>query len=222
MGDSYDFDLFTIGAGSGGVRASRMCASKGAKVAIAEAQYLGGTCVNVGCVPKKLMVYAARFADAFRDSAGFGWTVETPSFDWGTLIANKDKEIQRLNKIYERILHGSGCELKRGWARVVDPHTVAVKDETGAETTFSAKHILIATGGKPVRPTEPGTEQAWVSDDIFYLQQQPRRHDIGGGYLEDISAFEFLKQSHDYQSLAGYLMGVGGGQVKPACSMPRL
>lgn len=180
----YDFDLFTIGAGSGGVRASRMCAAKGAKVAVAEAQYLGGTCVNVGCVPKKLMVYAAHFAESFRDAAGFGWTVGETSFDWATLIANKDKEIQRLNKIYERLLHGSGCELMRGWARIVDPHTVAVKDDKGEETTYTAANILVATGGMPVRPTEPGTDRAWVSDDVFYLKSQPKRiMVVGGGYI---------------------------------------
>ena len=194
MGD-YDFDLFTIGAGSGGTRASRMCAARGAKVAVAEAQYLGGTCVNVGCVPKKLMVYAAGFAQAFRDAAGFGWTVGEPSFDWPTLIANKQKEILRLNKIYERLLHGSGCEIFRGWARIVDPHTVAVKDASGAEETYTARDILVATGGKPVRPTEPGTQRAWVSDDVFYLKEQPRRMAVvGGGYiaLEMASIFHGL------------------------------
>ncbi|MGY8937723.1 MAG: FAD-dependent oxidoreductase, partial [Alphaproteobacteria bacterium] len=126
----YDYDLFTIGAGSGGVRASRISASYGAKVAVAEDRYLGGTCVNVGCVPKKLFVYASHYSEDFQDAAGYGWTVGEASFDWPTLVANKDKEISRLNGIYERMLNNAGVALFNGRATVVDPHTVSVNGKT--------------------------------------------------------------------------------------------
>ncbi|NIP72477.1 MAG: FAD-dependent oxidoreductase, partial [Gammaproteobacteria bacterium] len=120
----YDYDLFVIGAGSGGVRAARMSAGYGARVAIAEERYLGGTCVNVGCVPKKLLVYAAHLREEFEDAAGFGWSVPPAAFDWGTLIANKNAEIERLNGVYERLLLNAGVELLPSRATVVDPHTV--------------------------------------------------------------------------------------------------
>lgn len=183
---SFDYDLFTIGAGSGGVRASRVAATMGARVGVAESGALGGTCVNVGCVPKKLMVYAAHFADDFEDAAGFGWTVPPPTFDWRTMKANKDAEIQRLNGIYQRLLHGAGCELHVGRARLLDPHTVEVTPTGyGGDTKrFTAEHILVATGGRPIRPTEPGAERAWVSDDVFALDEQPKRLlVVGGGYI---------------------------------------
>src|SRR6185436_8824278 len=147
----YDYDLFTIGIGSGGVRASRMSASYGAKVAAAEERYLGGTCVNVGCIPKKLLVYGAHFAEDFEDAVGFGWTVGERSFDWGALIRNKDKEIARLNGIYRRILETNKVTLFEARARIVDPHTVEV-----AGKRVTAKYILVATGGWPVVPDVPG------------------------------------------------------------------
>ncbi len=176
---TYDFDLFTIGAGSGGVRASRMAAGLGARVAVAESGAFGGTCVNVGCIPKKLFSYAAHFHEDFADAAGFGWHVAEPWFDWPTLVANKDREIARLNGIYERILTGAGVEVIRGRATVVDAHTVAV-----AGRTITAAHILVATGGYPTRPAIPGAELGIVSDDAFHLPELPERVLVyGGGYI---------------------------------------
>ncbi len=180
---AYDFDLFTIGAGSGGVRASRMAANAGARVAVAEEQRLGGTCVNVGCIPKKLLVYAASVRHELDEAAGFGWNVYG-SFDWPTLIANKDVEIRRLNEVYERLLHGAGCELIRGRARIVDGHTIEVRGTDGTTRRITAERVLIATGSRPVRPSEPGGERAWVSDDVFSLERQPSRLlVVGGGYI---------------------------------------
>src|SRR5690554_2298123 len=134
---SYDFDLFVIGAGSGGVRAARFAASYGAKVAVAESRYLGGTCVNVGCVPKKLMVYAAAYQNEFDLSRSFGWDVEAKSFNWTTLISNKKTEIERLNAIYEKLLLNSGVNLLNGHAKLIDAYTVDVEG-----TQYTAKHIL--------------------------------------------------------------------------------
>ena len=143
----YDFDLFVIGAGSGGVRASRIAASLGAKVAVAEERYFGGTCVNVGCVPKKLFSYAAHYFDDFEDSAGFGWEMTKPSFNWRTLVDNKDKEINRLNGIYESLLTTAGVKIYQARARIVDAHTIDVDGQH-----MTAKHILIAVGGWPWFP----------------------------------------------------------------------
>jgi glutathione reductase (NADPH) len=175
----YDYDLFTIGAGSGGVRASRVSASYGARVAVAEERYLGGTCVNVGCIPKKLLVYASELRDEVRDMAGFGWTVGPQSHDWPTLIRNKDREIHRLNGIYARLLHHAGVDRIEGRARIVDPHTVAV-----GERRITAEHILVATGGWPHMPDIPGIEHAISSNEAFYLPELPRRVVVvGGGYI---------------------------------------
>jgi glutathione reductase (NADPH) len=175
----YDYDLFTIGAGSGGVRASRMAASYGAKVVVAEERYLGGTCVNVGCIPKKLLVYAAHFSDDFSDAAGFGWTVGEPKFDWTKLIANKNKEIARLNGVYRKILGDSGVEILDGHAEILDPHTVAFD---GRQIT--AKYILVAVGSWPAVPPIPGCEHAITSNEAFYLPALPPRVIIvGGGYI---------------------------------------
>ena len=180
---SYDYDFFTIGAGSGGVRAARWASGLGAKVAIAEDRFLGGTCVNVGCVPKKLFVYAAHVHEDMKDAAGYGWTA-SGTFDWATLKKNKDEEIARLNTIYGRVLHGAGVELMNGRARIVAPHTVEVTDKEGNAKRVTAEHILVATGGHPVRPTEPGTEKAWVSDDVFEMEELPKRIlVVGGGYI---------------------------------------
>ncbi len=177
---AYDFDLFTIGGGSGGVRASRFAAGYGAKVAIAEERWLGGTCVNVGCVPKKLFSYAAHFREEFEDAAGFGWSVGERTFDWATLVANKDKEISRLNGIYEQILGRAGVEILHGRATILDPHTVEVKGRK-----ITARHILVATGGRPSRDSRPGVpEHGLVSDDFFHLPDLPRRVLVaGGGYI---------------------------------------
>ncbi len=176
---SYDFDLFVIGAGSGGVRASRMSAGFGARVAVAEASELGGTCVNLGCVPKKLMVYASQFSAAAEDAAGFGWTVPTPDFDWATLIANKDREIARLNGTYQNLLESAGVHIVNGRAKLLDRHTVEVGDER-----FTTERILIATGGRPFKVPIPGFENCITSDEVFHLEKQPERILItGGGYI---------------------------------------
>ncbi len=176
---AYDFDLYVIGAGSGGVRAARFAAGFGAKVAVAESRYLGGTCVNVGCVPKKLLVYGAHFAEDFEQASGFGWSLGEANFDWATLIANKDREINRLNGIYRNLLVNSGVTLHEGHARLVDAHQVEIKGER-----FTAKHILIATGGWPQIPDIPGREHAIGSNEAFFLKELPKRVlVVGGGYI---------------------------------------
>ena len=177
---AYDFDLFTIGAGSGGVAASRRAGSYGARVAICEESRVGGTCVIRGCVPKKLLVYGSRFRDEFDDAAGFGWTVpEAPRMDWARLVAAKDREVDRLNGIYIRLLRDSGVTLVEGRARLVDAHTVAVGDRT-----FTAKHVLLATGSRPVLPPVRGIEHAITSNEALDLKALPPRVAIvGGGYI---------------------------------------
>jgi glutathione reductase (NADPH) len=175
----YDFDLFTIGGGSGGVRASRMAGQFGARVALAEERYLGGTCVNVGCIPKKLFVYASEFSDAFADSAGFGWTLGERNFNWRVLLANKDREIARLNGIYEKVLVDNGVRIFHARATIADAHTVIVGGER-----YTARYILIATGGQPTAPSIPGKELAITSNEAFFLPQFPARAIIvGGGYI---------------------------------------
>jgi glutathione reductase (NADPH) len=176
---SHDFDLFVIGAGSGGVRAARFAAGYGARVAVAESRYLGGTCVNVGCVPKKLLVYGAHFSDDFEQASGFGWSLGEANFDWATLIANKNREIERLNGIYRNLLTNSGVSLFEGHARIVDAHTVEVNGQR-----HSAERILIATGGWPKIPDIPGRELAISSNEAFFLKQLPKRVlVVGGGYI---------------------------------------
>ncbi|MBL4981576.1 glutathione-disulfide reductase [Pseudomonas fluorescens] len=176
---AYDFDLYVIGAGSGGVRAARFAAGFGAKVAVAESRYLGGTCVNVGCVPKKLLVYGAHFAEDFEQASGFGWSLGEANFDWATLIANKDREINRLNDIYRNLLVNSGVTLHEGHARLVDAHQVEINGER-----FTARHILIATGGWPQIPEIPGREHAIGSNEAFFLKELPKRVlVVGGGYI---------------------------------------
>lgn len=175
----YDYDLFVIGAGSGGVRASRMAASFGARVAVAEELYLGGTCVNVGCVPKKLFAYAALFADDFGDARGYGWDLSDTTFSWHRLVENKNTEITRLNGIYHNLLSSAGVTLINGRARLVDSHTVAIGDKS-----YSAERILIATGGWPFIPDFPGREHVISSNEVFYLEQLPKRCVVvGGGYI---------------------------------------
>ncbi len=175
----YDYDLITIGAGSGGVRASRMAARYGARVAICEDSRVGGTCVIRGCVPKKLLVYGSRFADDFRDAEGFGWRASRPEFEWGQLIAAKNQEIDRLNSVYISLLKSSGVDLLGGRGVLVDPHTVRVGGRT-----LSAEHILLATGSWPSLPEIPGIEHAITSNEALDLMEQPRRLVIvGGGYI---------------------------------------
>ncbi len=176
---SYDFDLFVIGAGSGGVRASRIAAGLGAKVAVAEDLFMGGTCVNVGCVPKKLFVHASGFSEEFKASKGYGWSLENPRVDWTTLRDRKTTEIQRLNGIYKNLLENAGVTIIDGRAKIDGPNRVSVGD-----TQFSAEKIVIATGGWPNLPTFPGAEHCLVSNDLFTLDRLPKRILVqGGGYV---------------------------------------
>lgn len=185
---SFDFDLLVIGAGSGGVRAARFAAGFGARVAVVESRYLGGTCVNVGCVPKKLLVYGAHYHEDFAQAAGFGWTLGQPGFDWATLIGNKNREIERLNGIYRNLLLGSGVTLLEGHGRLRDEHSVEV-----AGQVYRARHILIATGGWPQVPDIPGKELAITSNEAFFLPDLPGRVlVVGGGYI----AVEFASIFH--------------------------
>lgn len=175
----YDFDLFVLGAGSGGVRASRMAAQLGVKVAVAEESRVGGTCVMRGCVPKKLLVMGAHFAEDFKDAEGFGWSVDGVSFDWARLISAKNTELARLETVYNRILRDNGVTLIEGRGRLLDAHTV----EVGGRT-YSAERILIATGGRPTMPKVPGIEHAISSNEALDLMQLPQRMVIvGGGYI---------------------------------------
>lgn len=192
----FDFDLFVIGAGSGGVRASRVAASYGAKVAICENHRVGGTCVIRGCIPKKLMVYASHFAENFEDAANYGWTVGPRSFSWAKFMKAKNAEIDRLNGIYLRLLENAGVELVTGTGRMIDAHTIEVD---GRRVT--ADKILIATGGWPAMPDIPGIEHAIDSNGFFELAEQPKRVIVvGGGYI----AVEF----------AGILNGLGSEVVQ--------
>jgi glutathione reductase (NADPH) len=187
----YDVDLFIVGAGSGGVRAARVAAGLGARVAVAEDKQLGGTCVNLGCIPKKLLVYAAHFAEDFEDAGKYGWTVGAPAFDWARLLESKDREIARLNEVYGRLLDEAGVERIVGRAALVDPHTVDVGGRR-----IRARYILVATGGRPMRPALEGEELGITSDEAFHLKELPRRVAVvGGGYI----ATEF----------AGILHGLG-------------
>ncbi len=188
----YDYDLFVIGAGSGGVRAARMSASYGARVAVAEERFMGGTCVNVGCIPKKLFAYGAHYREDAEDAAAFGLTFEEPALHWPTLIANKDKEIERLNGIYRRILGNNDVRIHESRATLVDAHTLDVGGER-----VTAETVLIATGGRPQRPAIPGGEQAITSEEAFYLEDRPDRVLIvGGGYI----AVEFAGIFNGYGS----------------------
>ena len=175
----YDFDLFVLGAGSGGVRAARIAAGHGARVGICEESRVGGTCVIRGCVPKKLLVYASHFAEEFEDAAGYGWSVGSRQFSWPDLIANKDREIDRLNGVYLRLLENSGVELFEHRGSFAGPHEITVGSQR-----VTAAHILVATGGRPWVPDIPGAELAITSDEAFHLETLPRRIVIvGGGYI---------------------------------------
>ena len=193
MSDSREFDLIVIGAGSGGVRLARMSAQYGARVAVVESRYLGGTCVNVGCVHKKLFVYGAHVHDELDDAGGYGWTVPMDGvrFDWPTLVANKNAEIERLNGVYGRLLDTAGVTVIRGAASLADAHTVIVGDQR-----YTARHITVATGSWPSVPDIPGKEHVLTSNEMFYLPQLPKQAVVwGGGYI----AVEF----------AGILSGLG-------------
>ncbi|MBT9385605.1 glutathione-disulfide reductase [Pseudooceanicola sp. CBS1P-1] len=177
---TFDYDLFVIGAGSGGVRAGRVAAAQGAKVAIAEESRYGGTCVIRGCVPKKLMVFASGYGRMAAEGRAYGWDIEEKGFDWDAFKVKLNAELDRLEGVYQRLLDGSGVEKFHQRATLVDAHTVALADGT----TKTAKHILIATGGRPVRPAIPGAELGLVSDDIFDMPTLPKRVLIvGGGYI---------------------------------------
>jgi len=179
MAKDFDFDLFTIGAGSGGVAASRRAGSYGARVAICEADRVGGTCVLRGCVPKKLLVYASHLRDELEDAAGYGWSIGAPTLDWARLIAAKDAELDRLNGVYLRLLAGAGVEVVEGHGVLVDPHTV----EVGGRR-FTAKHVLVCTGGAPHVLDVPGAELGITSDQALALTRIPRRIVIAGaGYI---------------------------------------
>ena len=175
----YDYDLYVLGAGSGGVRAGRISASYGARVAIAESTYLGGTCVNVGCVPKKLFVYGSHFHEDFADAGAYGWNVAPAEFDWPTLRDNKSAEIERLNGVYESMLTNAGVDIHQGRATLIDQHTVAVDGHQ-----HTAKYILIATGGWPVVPEFTGSEHVITSNEAFFLADFPDHVVVvGGGYI---------------------------------------
>lgn len=179
MTTQFDYDLFVIGAGSGGVRAARMAAATGANVAIAEEKYLGGTCVNVGCVPKKLFVYASHVSEEIEDAQGFGWKVDKQSFHWPSLIENKNKEIERLNGIYQRLLENAGVTIITGRARLTSANSVEVNGQT-----ITAEKILVTVGAKPHIPDFPGAEHVISSDQVFFLPELPQKIVIvGGGYI---------------------------------------
>ncbi|MEH6354988.1 MAG: glutathione-disulfide reductase [Marinobacter sp.] len=193
VSDSEDYDLIVIGAGSGGVRLARMSAQRGARVAVVESRYLGGTCVNVGCVPKKLFVYGAHVHDELEDASGYGWQVPIADvkFNWPTLLANKNTEIKRLNGIYGSLLENAGVTIIDGSARLSGPNTVVVGDKS-----YNAKHITVATGSWPVVPDIPGKEHLLTSNEMFFLPELPQQAVVwGGGYI----AVEF----------AGILAGLG-------------
>jgi len=187
---NFDYDYFVIGAGSGGTRSARIAANHGAKVGIAEGRHFGGTCVNLGCVPKKLFAYASDYGPAFEDARGFGWDVEKPTFNWRKLIENKNNEIKRLNGIYKKMLNNSGVNVFSDNARFIDEHTLQIGDKT-----VTADKILIATGGLPRTPSYTGAQHAIISDDAFCLETLPNHIVIeGGGYI----AVEF---SHIFHGL---------------------
>lgn len=173
------FDLVVIGAGSGGVRAARMSASMGARVAVIEGRFFGGTCVNVGCVPKKMFSYASEFSAMAELAENYGFSATVGEVDWSMLRANKDTEIARLNGIYEKLLNDAGVTIFRGYGRITAANTVIVNEQT-----ITAKHILIATGGQPFMPNIPGAELALLSDDLFVLPALPKTAVVvGGGYI---------------------------------------
>ena len=175
----FDYDLFVIGGGSGGIRASRIASSLGARVAIAESRYLGGTCVNVGCIPKKLFSYAAHYSDDFEDARGYGWNITDLNMSWQTLLENKNREISRLNNIYKGICDSNNVSVLTGTAYITGPNSVLINDEQ-----ITAKYLLIATGGWPWVPEYEGSENVITSNEVFSLETLPKRLlVVGGGYI---------------------------------------
>lgn len=176
---TYDYDLFVIGGGSGGIATARRAAQYGAKVGVAESHQLGGTCVNRGCIPKKLMVYASNFPDLFEDARGYGWSPVQSTLDWQKMITVVNQEVERLNGVYQRMLDKGGVEVFPAYAKFLDPHTLEIDDRK-----ITADKILIAVGGQPHKPEIPGIEHAIVSDDMFHLKEQPEHIAIiGTGYI---------------------------------------
>ena len=176
---TYDYDLFVIGAGSGGIATARRAAQYGAKVGIAEFSQLGGTCVNRGCIPKKLMVYASHFPHQFEDAQGYGWSAVHSTLDWPKMISAVNQEVERLNGVYQRMIDNAGVDLINGYAKFLDPHTLEINDRK-----ITADKILIAVGGEPYKPDIPGIEHAIVSDAMFHLKEQPKHIAIiGTGYI---------------------------------------
>jgi glutathione reductase (NADPH) len=230
LGQAMDFDLFVIGGGSAGVRCGRIAAGHGARVGVAEARFWGGTCVNVGCVPKKLLVQAAEYGAWADDAAGFGWEITKGPHDWAKLIAAKDREIGRLNAIYRKLLEAAGVTIFEAHARFIDAHTL----EVGGKRV-TAERIVIATGGHPVRPDIPGAELGIVSDAAFFLPAMPKRVVIvGGGYIavEFAGIFAGLgaethlvyRQSlplrgfdHDLRTGLAEALAAGGITLHPGC-----
>ncbi len=181
----YDYDLFVIGAGSGGVRAARIAAMSGARVAVAEESRVGGTCVVRGCVPKKFMVYASEFKESFEAAKGYGWSFGEPVFDWNSFRARRDMEVARLSAVYETNLAKAGCDLLHGRATLLDAHTLELRREGREPRRITADKVLIATGGRPKMPDDvPGIEHAISSDEVFDLPELPKSMLIvGGGYI---------------------------------------
>ncbi|KQM78962.1 glutathione-disulfide reductase [Xylophilus sp. Leaf220] len=232
MQKEHDFDLFVIGGGSGGVRAARMAAQRGQRVAVAEAAAMGGTCVNVGCIPKKLYSYAAGYAEAFEEARGYGWTQAAPRFDFDVLKAARAKEIGRLNGIYTQLLQSAGVRIVEGWAQICGPHDVVV-----GEQRFSARHILVATGGRPHVPDIPGKDLVLTSEAMFDIDPFPRRLVVaGGGYIacEFASIFRGLGAEvtlvqrggrllrgfdHDVQTFIASEMGKTGIDIRLNCEI---
>ena len=212
MTDRYDFDLLVIGGGSAGVRCARMAAQRGVKVAIAEAAALGGTCVNAGCIPKKLYSYAAGYADSFSESAGYGWRGDAPTLDWEALKKARAGEIGRLNDVYGTLLQTAGATLLQGWAKLDGPHAVVVDGKR-----HSARHIVLATGGMPHLPDVPGREFVVTSEQMFDLAPFPRRLAVvGGGYIacEMASIFHGLGAQVTLLQRGGALLTGFDGEVR--------
>jgi len=213
MTERHDFDLLVIGGGSAGVRCARMAAQRGVRVALVEAAELGGTCVNAGCIPKKLYSYAAGYAEGFVESAGYGWEGPPPTLDWDKLKSNRAREIHRLNGVYGNLLKTAGVTVIRGWARLDGPHTVVVNDGQ----RHSARHIVLATGGMPHVPDVPGREHVMTSEQMFDLSPFPRRLAVvGGGYIacEMASIFHGLGAEVTLLQRGGALLAGFDGEVR--------
>jgi glutathione reductase (NADPH) len=213
MSDAHDFDLLVIGGGSAGVRCARMAAQRGARVALVEAAALGGTCVNAGCIPKKLYSYAAGYAEGFAESAGYGWHIgEAPTLDWNALKKNRAREIARLNGVYAQLLKTAGVTVIQGWAKVEGPHSVSVDGKR-----HSARHMVLCTGGMPFVPEVPGRELAMTSEQMFDLNPFPKKLVVvGGGYIacEMASIFHGLGAEVTLLQRGGALLAGFDGEVR--------